>query len=73
MWTAALTVTGVAGLWLVAKHWYGWLVYLLNECIWLAYGLAIHSTPVIVMSLIWGVLGVRNLYVARKAHLQAVR
>jgi hypothetical protein len=73
MWTAALTATGVVGLWLVARHWYGWLVYLLNEMIWLAYGLSIGSQPVIVMSVIWGILGVRNLYVARKSYLSGVR
>lgn len=66
MWTLALTVTGVVGLWLIPRHWYGWIWYLVNECLWLAYGLGIHSHPVIVMSLIWGSLGVRNLLLARR-------
>lgn len=66
MWTFLLTTTGVAGLWLVAKHWQGWILYLVNECLWLAYGLSTHSHPVIVMSLIWGALGVRNLIVTRR-------
>jgi hypothetical protein len=65
MWTASLTLTGIAGLWLIPRHWWGWAFYLLNEVLWLCYGLSIHSTPVIVMSLIWGAMGVRNLLLAR--------
>jgi hypothetical protein len=67
MWTFALTMTGVAGLWAIPHHWWGWLLYLLNESLWLAYGLTTGSHPVIVMSCIWGALGVRNLIVSRHA------
>lgn len=66
MWTAVLTFTGVIGLWLIPRTWTGWIWYLANESLWLAYGLATHSHPVIVMSVIWGVLGLRNLRVARE-------
>lgn len=81
MWTAALTVTGLGGLWLVARHWQGWILYLINEVLWLAYGLSIRSTPVIVMAVLWFATGARNLVVtrrsqhalAREADLQGVR
>lgn len=65
MWTAALTVTGLGGLWLVARHWQGWILYLINEVLWLAYGLTIRSTPVIVMAVLWFATGTRNLVVQR--------
>lgn len=67
MWTAALTVTGLGGLWLVARHWQGWILYLINEVLWLAYGLTIHSTPVIVMAVLWFITGTRNLVVTRRS------
>lgn len=72
-WTAILTLTGVIGLWLVAHHWQGWVLYLVNEVLWFIYAITIHAPPLIVMSILWGVLGARNLHVARKAHLQSMR
>lgn len=65
MWTVALTLTGLSGIWLVARHWYGWILYLINEVLWLAYGLSIRSTPVIVMAVLWFATGARNLVVQR--------
>lgn len=67
VWTALLTVTGLSGLWLVARHWQGWILYLINEVLWLAYGLTIHSTPVIVMAVLWFITGTRNLVVTRRS------
>lgn len=64
-WTLVLTVTGIVGLWQIPKTWHGWIWYLANEWLWLVYGLAIHSMPLIVMSMIWAVVGCRNLAVAR--------
>lgn len=76
-WTLILTLTGVIGLWQIPRHWYGWCWYLANECGWVAYALAIHSLPLLVMAPIWFVLGVRNLVVARELSrtqdLQVVR
>lgn len=66
MWTAVLTVTGLVGMWLIPRFWQGWVLYLVNECLWLAYALEIHSHPLLVMSLLWGAVGVRNLVVARR-------
>lgn len=66
MWTLALTLTGIGGMWLVAKHWWGWLVYLVNEVLWFSYGFTIHATPLIIMAVLWFVVGVRNLTVTRK-------
>jgi hypothetical protein len=67
MWLLALTLTGMGGMWLVAKHWWGWLVYLVNEVLWFAYGLMLHATPLYVMAVLWFSVGVRNLVVTRRA------
>lgn len=76
MWTLSLTVTGLVGMYLIPRHWWAWLIYLVNELLWLAYALEIHSHPLMVMSLCWGAVGVRNLKVARDLgrahHLQGV-
>lgn len=56
----------VIGMWQVVRTWHGWIWYLGNECLWMAYGLATHSHPIIAMSLIAGAVGVRNLKVARE-------
>lgn len=71
MWTLLLTSTGVTGLWLVARHWWGWLLYLLNEVLWLVYAIGRHDQPLMVMACIWGMVGTRNLtlaYLARRPH-----
>lgn len=81
MWTFALTVTGLGGLWLVARHWQGWILYLINELLWLVYGVSTGQHPVIVMAVLWFILGARNLVVTRRSqrelvttsHLQAVQ
>lgn len=67
MWTFALTVTGLGGLWLVARHWQGWILYLINELLWLVYGASTHQHPVIVMAVLWFILGARNLVVTRRS------
>lgn len=67
MWTFALTVTGLGGLWLVARHWQGWILYLINELLWLVYGVTTSQHPVIVMAVLWFVLGARNLVVTRRS------
>lgn len=72
-WTISLTVTGIVGLWLVARHWYGWLLYLLNEVLWFVYAITIHAQPLMIMAVLWAAIGARNLHVARKTHLQSVR
>ena len=69
LWTIALVSTGVGGLWLVAKHWWGWLLYTFNEVLWFAYAVHTHDTALTIMAVIWFLLGVRNIAVAyRKAH-----
>jgi hypothetical protein len=72
MWTFALTVTGLGGLWLVARHWQGWILYLINELLWLVYGVSTGQHPVIVMAVLWFILGARNLVVTRRSQ-HAVR
>lgn len=59
-WTLALVLTGLGGLWLIGKHWWGWLLYTLNEVLWFAYALDTHDTPLAIMAVVWFTLGVRN-------------
>ena len=69
MWTLALVSTGIGGIWLAAKHWFGWLLYFVNEFIWEAYGLHTHDRALVIMAPIWGAVGLRNVVVTyRKAH-----
>lgn len=66
-WTISLVVTGISGLWLAGKHWYGWVLYFANEVLWEAYGLATHDRALQIMAPIWAIVGVRNAVVQRKA------
>lgn len=66
IWTIALVSTGISGLWLAARHWYGWLIYLLNEVLWFAYAIAIGARPLMIMAVIWAAVGVRNTLISYK-------
>lgn len=65
MWTLLLTSTGVTGLWLVARHWWGWAITSLSEVLWVAYAIHTHDRPLMVMAPIWLVVNLRNLALAR--------
>lgn len=66
-WTLVLMSTGIGGLWLAAKHWFGWALYLGNEVLWFIYAITIGAQPLALMALVWGAVGTRNLFVTRKA------
>ncbi len=66
MWTLLLTSTMVAGMWVLARHWWGWWLYLFNELLWLVYGQVRHDHAIVVMALIAGAVGARNLVVTRR-------
>lgn len=66
MWTLLLSSTMLLGMWLIPRHWQGWIVYLANEALWLVYAHQRHDHALTVMALIAGVVGVRNLRVARR-------
>lgn len=67
MWTLALVSTGITGMWLAAKHWYGWLLNLVNEVLWLGYAIHTHDHALAIMAVVWGTIAVRNTVVTRKA------
>jgi hypothetical protein len=66
-WTLALVSTGVGGLWLAARHWYGWALYTINEVLWFAYALDTQDVPLAIMAVVWFSIGVRNLVVTRRS------
>ena len=60
LWTLALVPVSLVGVWLAARHWYGWAVSACSEVIWAAYAWSLHSTSLLIMSGVWFVLHVRN-------------
>lgn len=73
LWTVALLVPSILGLWLAAKHWYGWAISASSEFLWAAYSLHTHDTPLLIMSAIWLAVHLRNTAVAFNIHLVAKR
>jgi hypothetical protein len=67
LWTVALVVTGILGLWLVPKRpMAGWFVYLVNEVLWGAYALHTNDHALFIMAWIWGGVGLRNLILSKR-------
>jgi hypothetical protein len=67
VWTLLLVSTGVAGTWLAAKHWWGWLIGAFNEVLWFIYALHTHDHALALMAWVWGAVNVRNLIITRRA------
>lgn len=66
-WSWILAVIGVTGIFLVGrKTIWGWLVLCVNECIWIAYGLATKQYGFIVMALAYAVVYVKSYMHWRK-------
>jgi nicotinamide riboside transporter PnuC len=67
MWSWILAAIGVTGIFLVGKKTiYGWLILLLNECIWIAYALATDQYGFIVMALSYAAVYVKSYLGWRK-------
>jgi hypothetical protein len=67
MWYVILLVPSITGLWLAAKHWYGWLVSALSEVCWATYSVKIGASPLLVMSAIWFAVHSRNCWVTYRS------
>lgn len=67
MWSWILAAIGVTGIFLVGKKTiYGWLILLLNECIWIAYALATDQYGFIVMALSYAAVYIKSYLAWRK-------
>ena len=61
MWSWILAVIGVAGIFFVGrKTIWGWLVLLLNECIWIAYALATDQYGFILMATAYSAVYIKS-------------
>ncbi len=67
MWTVALVSVGVLGLWLAPRHWWGWLICLGSEGLWLVYALQRRDHALALMAVVWAVVNGRNAWVAYAA------
>jgi len=67
MWTVVLLSVGITGLWIAAKHWWGWWINAASEILWASYAIHIKSQPLFLMALVWLAVNIRNAIVSRKA------
>ncbi len=65
-WTIALLSTSITGVWLAARHWFGWAITVLSEGLWAAYAISRHDTPLLIMSGVWALVNGRNAIVTWK-------
>ena len=72
-WSWILAAIGVTGIFLVGrKTIWGWLILCLNECIWIAYGLATKQYGFIVMALAYAAVYIKSYLHWRKDILIAI-
>ncbi len=73
LWTLVLVPVSLAGVWLAARHWYGWAVSACSEALWAWYALSLHSTSLLIMAVIWFVIHTRNtIRVYRDQHEEVI-
>ena len=61
MWSYVLAVIGVTGIFFVGrKTIWGWLVLLVNECIWIAYAIATKQYGFIFMATAYSAVYIRS-------------
>jgi len=62
-WSWILAVVGVTGMFFVGKKTvWGWLVLLVNECIWIGYAVATKQYGFIVMALAYSFVYVKSFF-----------
>lgn len=66
IWTLLLVSTGVTGMWLAARHWYGWAIGVGNEVLWFAYAIQRHDSALMIMAWVWGFVAARNCLLTRR-------
>ncbi len=70
MWSWILAAIGVTGIFFVGrKTIWGWLILLLNECIWIAYALATDQYGFIVMATAYAAVYIKS-YISWKKEEQ---
>ena len=61
LWSWLLAAIGVTGMFFVGKKTvWGWLILLLNECIWIAYALATKQYGFIAMAIAYAAVYIRS-------------
>jgi hypothetical protein len=61
MWSWVLAVVGITGIFFVGrKTVWGWLVLMVNECLWVAYALQTRQYGFILASIGYGAVYVRS-------------
>ena len=61
MWSWVLSAVGVAGLFFVGRRkWWGWLIALFNEVLWIAYAFATKQYGFIIGALSYGAVHASN-------------
>jgi nicotinamide riboside transporter PnuC len=67
MWSYVLAAIGVTGIFFVGrKTIWGWLILLLNECIWVAYALATKQYGFILMATAYSAVYIKSYLLWRK-------
>jgi hypothetical protein len=67
MWSYVLAVIGVTGIFFVGrKTIWGWLILLLNECIWIAYAIATSQYGFIFMATAYSVVYIKSYLLWRR-------
>jgi hypothetical protein len=67
MWSWILAAIGVTGIFLVGKKTiYGWLILLLNECLWIAYAVVTEQYGFIVAAVAYGIVYIRSFIVWKR-------
>lgn len=62
-WDWALGIVGVTGIFLVGrKTIWGWLVLLLNECLWIAYALITDQYGFMAMAIAYGIVYIKSYF-----------
>lgn len=65
--SVGIALTGAGGLWLAGRGmWQGWLVGLLGQPVWFAFGIVTHGYGVCLTCLIYGTVYTRNLLAWRR-------
>lgn len=71
MWSWILAAIGVTGIFFVGrKTIWGWLILLLNECIWIAYALATDQYGFIVMATAYSAVYIKSFIAWKKEEEQ---
>jgi nicotinamide riboside transporter PnuC len=62
-WDWVLGIVGVTGIFLVGrKTIWGWLVLLLNECLWIAYAVITDQYGFMVMAIAYGIIYIKSYF-----------